>query len=147
MDRFAGERTVLKIIQHLEVEDISPTRRMSPLLQELLSSLFEVSSVPKLTKLVCAIGHDGLLRGGEICSGLLVFDHLWSSSQASVTIELKRTKAHRRGGSQLVTLHNYGPLSAVRRLWAHLTNTSFGINQRPWCIQPLLEDILTGRVH
>jgi hypothetical protein len=38
-------------------------------------------------------------------------------------------------------------LSAVRRLWAHLTNTSFGINQRPWCIQPLLEDILTGRVH
>jgi len=115
----SGERTVLKIIKHLESEDLAPTRRMSPMLQELLSSIFRVSTVPNITKLVCAIGHDGLLRGGELCSGLLVSDHQWSSSRKSVTIQLKRTKTHRSGGSQFVTLRDYGPLSAVRRLRSH----------------------------
>jgi len=115
----AGDRTVSKIIQHLEAEDLSPTRRMSPLLQELLASIFDVPTIPNLTKLVCAVGHDGLLRGGEICSGLLVSDHQWSASRTSVTIELKRAKAHRRGGLQFVTLQDYGPLSAVRKLRRH----------------------------
>jgi hypothetical protein len=115
----ADDRAVLKIIRFLEAADLAPTRRAAPLLQEILIAILNCKVIPDLTKLVCAVGHDGLLRGGEICSGLKVSDHCWSSSRKSVTIELRRTKVHRRGGSQFVTLRDYGPLSAVRALKRH----------------------------
>lgn len=42
--------------------------------------------------------------------------HIWFPSKSSVTIQLHRTKVHRSGGPQFVTLRDYGPATAVFHL-------------------------------
>ena len=126
----SDSRTVLKIIRSLEAADLAPTKRMEPLLHELVVAISNDPSVPFISKLACSVGHDGLLRGGEICSGLTVSDHIWSPSRNSVTIRLHRTKVHRRGGPQYVTLRDYGPFSAVRMLRRHFDRHSLWSNPK-----------------
>jgi hypothetical protein len=67
------------------------------------------------------LGHDGLLRGGEIWSGLKVIDVLWHSDRCGFTVDLARTKTHRAGAAIGVTFRESTPgaPSAVylMRLW------------------------------
>jgi len=71
----------------------------------------------ELTLLQMTVGHDGLLRGSEICSGLVVSDFTWSDDYTSVTIKLDRSKCNREGDAELIVLVDSGPHSAVRLLF------------------------------
>jgi hypothetical protein len=60
------------------------------------------------------MGHDGLLRAGELLSGLKVSDLVWSLDHAQFTIVLDRSKANRSGDGESVTICDYDGRSAVK---------------------------------
>ena len=59
-------------------------------------------------------GHNGLHRAGELCSALEVKDFVRSHNKKRVTIELERSKVHRSGGSQFITIEDYDAISGTR---------------------------------
>lgn len=48
---------------------------------------------------LCFLCHDGVLRAGELFSGLLVKDVRWSPNKKTIFLRLWRTKTHRSGNS------------------------------------------------
>jgi len=74
------------------------------------------------------VAHDGMLRAGEICSGLRAVDLSWNIARTTVTLTLLRTKRYRTGSGQLVTLCDYGKGSgcALLREWMQECNISDG---------------------
>ena len=68
-----------------------------------------------------AVGHDGLLRGSELCSGLKVANIQWSANRRVATFLLNRTKTHRSGGPVLVIIKDYGAQSGIALLRHHFS--------------------------
>jgi hypothetical protein len=108
-----------RIVSHLEYLDVTPTRRVDPLVMELLQEILQSPLVDDITKMLIVVGHDSLQRGGEICSGYLVSEFRWSWDYMDVTMVLHRSKCHRKGGPQLITIHDYGITSGARLLRNH----------------------------
>jgi hypothetical protein len=108
-----------KVVEHLEFLDTTPTRRARPLVHELIYDICDSSDVDELSKVMITVGHDSLQRGAELCSGVLVSDHLWSYDRREVSIMLGRTKTHRRGGAEPITIRDYGRQSGARHLRKH----------------------------
>lgn len=72
----------------------------------------------RLFALTIAVGHNGLLRGAELHSGLRVEDFVWLSGDREVQLRLARTKTHRAGPPLTVSYHRHeGPCAyeALRR--------------------------------
>ena len=63
---------LFRIVSHLEYLDVTPTRRVDPLVIELLQEILKSPLVDDITKLLIVVGHDSLQRGVEICSGYIV---------------------------------------------------------------------------
>ena len=115
----ADENSILDLISRLEFLDIHPTTRAVPMVQEVVGRILACPDISDILKCVIALAHDGLLRGGEVCSDLKVSDFEWSASRQDVRIFLERTKTHRSGGSISVLLIDYGPSSGVHLLRNH----------------------------
>jgi hypothetical protein len=112
-------REVGKVIAHLELFDYVPVHRVEPLVLEVLRDITSCKGVNPFSKMLCAVGHDSLCRAGEICSGLSVAEHIWSADKTEVTLVLRRTKTHRKGGPETITIRDYGSNSGVRHLRRH----------------------------
>ena len=108
------------VLQHLEYFDQNPVRRVRPLTLDLLEPILNCDAVSDLDKTMLAVGHDSLMRGGELCSGLCAQDLVWSANRRAVTITLTRSKCHRKGGPQTITIRDYGPNSGIRWLRKHM---------------------------
>ena len=104
---------VIKIVELLEYDDVTPTRRMQPLTSDLLRFILSDRSVSLQSKAMFVVGHDALLRGAELCSGLRVSNLHWSHDRMSVSVSLDRSKTHRKGGPQLISIHDFGSLSGT----------------------------------
>ena len=94
---------VREVETNLKFLDMSAVRRMKPLTMRLLVRLVGVvsweSSVEAMLLVSLFVGHDGLLRGGEVWSGLQVKDVSWREDGRGFSLHLGRTKTHRaRGG-------------------------------------------------
>ena len=120
----ADSRSVGQVIKALEFDDYTKTKRMKPLVVGLLEQIFErrggARSTPMclLIKTVFATAHDGLLRGGEMTSGLLGSDVEMGSKH--MTIRVDRAKRHRKGepGSIRIAAGNwYGNSVQLMRRW------------------------------
>lgn len=81
----------------------------------------------RLFALTVAVGHDGLLRGAELHSGIRAGSFTWLPGNQEVQLHLERTKTHRPGPPVVVSYCRYeGPCAyrALRRwftehsLWA-----------------------------
>lgn len=109
-----------KLIGRLIFNDLSGGRRKRPLqLQHLVSIVRKLDlSVDSnlLTALVLYGGHDGLLRGGELLSGILVCDVLWGSGKKSLDLQIDRTKTHRSGEAIAVPYTDIGGINFVSLL-------------------------------
>lgn len=113
------------IERSLKFDDHSGGNRKRPLLMSMLSLMikqFNFNSAPLLqlaTTLLLA--HNGLLRGGELWSGLTVADLLWHADGKGFGLQLGRTKTHRTGGPVVVTVRSNSltELSAVNvmKIW------------------------------
>jgi len=60
--------------------------------------------------------HDGLLRAGEVLSGIRAGDCHWSGNRKSVKIHIRRTKTVRSGEGVKITMSDYGGVNAVSLL-------------------------------
>ena len=108
-----------KIIKHLQYHDKTSVHRVAALTLDILKRVLISPVVPAQIKVMMMHGHDGLHRSGELCSALEVKDFVWSHNKKRVTIELERSKVHRSGGSQFITIEDYGAISGTRLLRHH----------------------------
>jgi hypothetical protein len=85
-------------ISELKYRDMSHAIQKKPLrLIHLLSILNLVNLQNEVTLYgitLLFIGHDGLMRSGELFSNLIVEDIHWSTNKSSFQISLKRSKTH-----------------------------------------------------
>lgn len=108
----------------LRYYDCSEVKRARPLLREHLVRLTKVLHVYKSLDLMLLtqlyVGHDGLLRGGELLSGIKACEIEWHENERGFTICLDHTKTSRgRGGVRIVITGEPGELNAVTllRMW------------------------------
>jgi hypothetical protein len=121
---FLCERDSYKLkllVQQLKFEDVSGPIRKSPLTLNYLLDIVQQSNLNNVVDLIgltmMFLGHDGLLRSGEICSQLTTDDIVWSPDKSSFVLRLQRSKANRTGASEYVTyLERKDCWSAVRLL-------------------------------
>lgn len=98
---------VKKVEDGLKFEDYSCVRKMEALLRSVLISICELLDLRQPPHLLMAttlfFGHDGLLRGGELWSGIKVTHISWHSDFLGFDLTLWRTKTHRSGGPITIT--------------------------------------------
>ena len=104
-----------------QYEDLSASRRKRPLTLVILEDIIGRMDLANERELMFAValmmGHDGLLRSGEVMSGLQVKDVTWEGNRnAGFQLFLERTKTGQRGPGVHVAFSNYGQLSAVALL-------------------------------
>lgn len=102
------ERQLKETIAVLKYNDFREVKRAKPLTQEIVDRLVDYRGsgtlLDGLLRAIYTTGHDGLMRGGEITSGLFRGDLTSHSDGKGITIDLDRTKAHRVGGPEKVKL-------------------------------------------
>ena len=75
---------------------------------------------------ICYLGHDGLLRMGELLSGLTAANIQWSHDYRSVSVILGRSKMNRQGDPERVDIFDHRGRSAVKMLQLCLIESSCG---------------------
>ena len=121
----AAKARVALVEKSLKYDDYGTGNRKRPLLMHMLSTMilrFNLASTLLLQlAATLLIAHDGLLRGGEVWSGLKVADLLWHSDGKGFGLQLGRTKTHREGGPVTVTIRTKDKLALsgvnMVRLW------------------------------
>lgn len=121
-----------RLRQQLEYHDTTPSRIKKAatlgIVHRVVSQLDPSRLENRWFALCCLLAHNGLLRGGELFSGIRVQDVEWDFSSRSVALQLFRTKTHRRGDPIIVRIPDYPGLSAYKallswfeehRLWRH----------------------------
>jgi hypothetical protein len=109
------------LVKHLKFNDTSGPNRKNALtlnyLLDILSKLNLSNNTDLIGITMMFLGHDGLLRSGEICSGLHVNDIEWSPDKRSFVLRLKRSKVNRMGTPEYITfVDRKGCWSAVKLL-------------------------------
>ena len=117
---------LLVLEKNLRYNDVTAANRKQPLTSAMLVSLaqmvryrYDVVPLQLLTSLFVA--HDGLLRGGELWSGIVVADVRWQWDKKGFVLHLSRTKTCRAGGGVTVTfavaesLHQLSGVMLLRR--------------------------------
>jgi hypothetical protein len=98
-------------------------------LREAISQL-DLTDVRKLQEAtILFVGHDCLLRVGELLGGLTVKDVLWKVGMSEYSIWLRRSKCNRSGGGEWVTCRDYGGVNSISLLKRYLKE--LGIADQP----------------
>ena len=107
-----------KLMDHMRYLDTKAVSRKQALQLKHLHAMYTGSELsdPRLLEeaVILYMGHDGLLRSGELLSGLKVSDLVWSLDHSQFTIVLDRSKANRSGDGESVTIRDYEGRSAVK---------------------------------
>lgn len=98
----------------LRFHDTQPSRAKSPATLAVISTVLQHLDLRRLDERLFAItvlvGHNGLLRGAELHSGIRAGSLIWTPDHHEVSMTLSRTKTHRSGPPVTVTLRRYnGP--------------------------------------
>ena len=101
-----AELSISRLVSQLKFEDTGDTFRKAPLQEHHLQSLLPLSNLDDAHNLLMVtilyMGHDGLLRSGEIVSGLHPRDVIWGPGRTSMSVRFARSKTHRTGGGAIV---------------------------------------------
>lgn len=127
-DQYRLKRTVAA----LEYQDATPTNTKKPATLRVLAAMHKTYDPHRpdhlLLELSLHLGHNGLLRAAELHSGLRVRDLTWDFTGRQVTLSIARSKTHRRGAPEEVTVRDYRGRSAYKllvrwmdsqQLWSH----------------------------
>ena len=127
------ELLLLDLVKELKYNDKRGVHRVRPLSRLLLDLIYRKGKHGRARReqmalVMMTVAHDGMLRAGEICSGLRAVNLSWNIARTTVTLNLLRTKRYRTGSGQLVTLCDYGKGSgcALLRAWIQDCHISDG---------------------
>lgn len=129
----ADRDAMAKLLGQLVYNDLSEGHRKRPLQLQHLTKIGRLLNLTKSADLYTALllyaGHDGLLRGGELLSGISVSDVHWGSGRKSLDLLIDRTKTHRAGSAILVSYTDIGGTNFVSLLrdWFAL----HGLDEKP----------------
>ena len=72
-----------------------------------------------LIALLMLLCHNGLLRSGELFSGIQVKHIVWDLTDNCFTLQLNRSKRNRSGGPEMIMVPDYAGISAYKilRVW------------------------------
>ena len=116
----ADRDAMAKLVGQLVFNDLSEGNRKRPLQLQHLTSIVRKLDLSKSENLYTALllyaGHDGLLRGGELLSEILVSDVHWGSGRKSLELLIDRTKTHRSGSAILIPYTDIGGTNFVSLL-------------------------------
>lgn len=109
------------LVRQLQFQDVKGPNRKRPLTLNYLLDILPMLNLNKQRDLIgitmLFMGHDGLLRSGELCNQLRVDDVQWSPDKHSLVLRLERTKTNRSGAAEYVTfMDRKGCWSAVKLL-------------------------------
>ena len=92
----ADRHQLKRLIDLMKLEDEHETKQSGAITREILLRLaakIDLSSLDERIRFTISfLSHDGLLRGGEVFSGIEVRDIEWSADRRSIIITLQRTK-------------------------------------------------------
>lgn len=108
-------------IKNLKYHDYSKSRTKDALTIILIMRIISILDIRILTNLLLVIcyllGHNGLLRGGELTSGFKVKNFIWDDDFLGFKLCLLRTKTYRTGEATFVHYRdNNSPYSLVKLL-------------------------------
>ena len=113
-----------RLVKALQSEDFHPLRRKHPLqehhLQRFTALVDRRDPHQLLTLLLLYVGHDGLLRAGEITSGLMTTDVLWAPDRSALSLRFTRSKTCLTGPGFLVQFRDRptpNAVSLMREWW------------------------------
>lgn len=148
----AGDAIKLqRIRRQLDLDDQTDVNRKRPfvlaMIQEALQKDIwrpQESDYDLLCATAVLVGHNGLLRGGELLYGLRAKDVTWNDTDRSVTLHLTWTKTVRRGSGVDVRITDYPGASAYKflRRWYH--RRSLHLHPK-WYVFPHTEFAGNGR--
>ena len=116
-------RKLRRLVARMKYDDINPIRRVKPIQIEHLRKWFPESGLEEAkelqTALMLYLGHDGLLRIGELLSGIRAGDIRWRVDRRGFDLWLERSKANQSGDGELITIVDYDGQCAVKlmRKW------------------------------
>lgn len=121
-----------RVRRQLDLEDTAGVERKHPVVLGMIQDALQKFWKPRESDydLLCAtavlVGHNGLLRGGELLSGIQAKHVTWEPRNKSVCLHLPPTKTMRRGVGVDVRITDYAGPSAYKFLkeWfrrAHLS--------------------------
>lgn len=119
------EWELTNLIRTLCLGDLMSVQRKCPLVLDHLAQIAcampdHVNQRTLMGLTMLFMGHDGLMRSGELCSGILLKDVVWGDVERTwCLVYLRRAKCNRVGGGEWIRFDDYGGSNAVHfmRLW------------------------------
>lgn len=120
-------RRVNELIRELKIIDMSVGQRKQALQRKFILQIVAQSDMNNIHELyLCLLletGHNGLLRSGELLSGVIAEDVLWYKDRSGFRMKIDWTKT---GGVAYIDYWDFGGVNAVSlmRRWWKLKNLS-----------------------
>ena len=110
-----------QVRKHLQYWDTTPIKRKKALTLDLIVKIIGILNLNKpedfLWALCLLLGHNGLLRSGELFSGLQVKHVRWDLVDSNFILEVLRSKVNRSNGPEYIRIQDYEGVSAFKLLY------------------------------
>ena len=110
-----------QIRKTLQYWDTAPVKRKKAMTLDIVVKIISCLNLNKpeefLWALCLLLGHNGLLRSGELFSGLQVKHILWDLVDSNFVLEVSRSKVNRRNGPEYIRYQDYEGISAYKLLY------------------------------
>jgi len=131
---------VRKICRGLQRQFKEVTRRAAPFTMRVFERVLQVAdpndSLESTVITMCAVAHNGLLRGGELLA-LRVGDLTWpDSSRSSCSLRIQESKTNQFGPPEEIPYADFSCFSAVSFLRDYVSDLGIASRPRGWPLFP-----------
>ena len=134
----SDHKKLLTWIAKAQYIDLTPSNQKDPLTMRHLYAMSKILNSTILedvkTDSMLWLGHDGLLRLGDLTSELLVSDVIWSPNHQDFDLKVDRTKSHRKGDPITIPYRSRIGPCAVQKMRNYLRMAKF--KSRNDCLFP-----------
>lgn len=115
--------TLHDVVKELQFIDTTPSKQKKAFTLDLIMRIIIILNLNNdeefLVALAFMLGHNGLLRSGELFGGIQVKHITWNHVDSNLTLRLDRSKRNRSGGPEYVLIMDFEGLSAYKllQLW------------------------------
>ena len=125
----SDHQKLLVWLRNVQFNDLTPSNQKDALTMKhlyLMSKHLSTSTLEDVkTDALLWLGHDGLLRLGDLTSELRVSDIIWSPNFEDFDLKVDRTKTHRKGDPISIPFRNRSGPCAVKKMKAYFKLAKF----------------------